>query len=176
MPCFLHEKAELNAPYCREKNEKGVVWNRKRGSENYELGGKVGKNTGQKTHIANNLAKLIDAKCTIDAHFGVKKHLENKESACILQVLRPREMLEWCVRKTLFCKIKKTELKHQRNGFGRLSAQGFASKNSAFSSARWLVNGTHGAYCLQSSFPKLIYPVIYIRRFGLRTSHYANYR
>ena len=104
MPWFLHEKALLNAPYCIEKNEKGVVSTRKRGSENYELGGKVGKSTGQETRTGNNLAKLIDAKCTIDAHFGVKKHLENKESACILQALRPRERLEWHYEKPCFIK------------------------------------------------------------------------
>ena len=85
-------------------NEKGVVWNRKRGSENYELGGKVGKNTGQKTHIANNLAKLIDAKCIIDAHSLAKNHLRNTENACILLALRPRERLEWHDEKPSFIK------------------------------------------------------------------------
>ena len=104
MPWFLHEKALLNAPYCIEKNEKGVVSNRKSGSENYELGGKVGKNTGQETRTGNNLAKLIDAKCTIDAHSLAKNHLGNKESACILQALRPWKRLEWHDEKPCFIK------------------------------------------------------------------------
>ncbi len=104
MPWFLHEKALLNAPYCIEKNEKGVVSTRKRGSENYELGGKVGKSTGQETCTGNNLAKLIDAKCTIDAHSLAKNHLRNKESACVLQALRPRERLEWHDEKPSFIK------------------------------------------------------------------------
>ena len=104
MPWFLHEKALLNAPYCSEKNEKGVVSNRKSGSENYELGGKVGKSIGQETRTGNNLAKLIDAKCIIDAHSLAKSHLGNKESACILQALRPWKRLEWHDEKPCFIK------------------------------------------------------------------------
>jgi len=46
-------------------NGKGVVSDRQRGVECDEKGGKIHKNTNQKTHNGNNLAKLNDAKCTI---------------------------------------------------------------------------------------------------------------
>ena len=65
MPCFLHEKGELNAPKCWVMNGKGGVSGRQRDDGCDEMGGKFAKNTAQKTHNCNNLAKLNDAKCTI---------------------------------------------------------------------------------------------------------------
>ena len=46
-------------------NEKGIVSDKQRSVECEEKGGKIRKNTGQKTHNGNNLAKQNDAKCPI---------------------------------------------------------------------------------------------------------------
>ena len=57
--------ALLNASLCGIMNGKGVVRDRQKSVECYELGEKLDKNMGTKTHNGNNLAKLNDAKCTI---------------------------------------------------------------------------------------------------------------
>ena len=61
----MHEKASLNASKSRGMNDKGVVSDGQRGVESHEIGGKVGKNSGQKTRNGNNLAKQNDAKSII---------------------------------------------------------------------------------------------------------------
>ncbi len=43
MPCFLHEKALLNALYYSEKNEKGVVQTEKGALNAMSLVGKLAK-------------------------------------------------------------------------------------------------------------------------------------
>jgi len=61
--------ALLNASYCRIMNEIDFIRDRQRNVECYEMGGKVGKKTAHKTHNANNLAKLNDAKCIVSCPF-----------------------------------------------------------------------------------------------------------
>ena len=61
----MHEKASLNASKRRDMNDKGVVSDGQRGVESHEIGGKVGKNSGQKTRNGNNLARQNDAKSII---------------------------------------------------------------------------------------------------------------
>ena len=43
-------------------NDRGVVSDGQRGVESHEMGGKVGKNSEQKSRNGNNLAKQNDAK------------------------------------------------------------------------------------------------------------------
>ena len=43
MPCFLHEKGELNAPKCWVMNGKGGVSGRQRGVKCDEMGGEIRK-------------------------------------------------------------------------------------------------------------------------------------
>ena len=57
-------------------NEKGVVRDRQRNVECYETGGKIGKITGRKTHIGNNLARQNDAKCPFYACVFAQKAFE----------------------------------------------------------------------------------------------------
>ena len=46
-------------------SDNGVVSDGQRGVESHEMGGKVGKNSGQKTRNGDNLAKQNDAKSII---------------------------------------------------------------------------------------------------------------
>ena len=69
-------------------NEKGVISGGQRGVECYEIGGKVGKNTGAKTCNGNNLAKLNDAKRIILCSQFTQKAIEKKGNTCVLLVLR----------------------------------------------------------------------------------------
>ena len=57
-------------------NEKGVVRDRQRNVECYEIGGKVGKTRHPKTHIDNNLARQNDAKCPFYACVFAQKAFE----------------------------------------------------------------------------------------------------
>ena len=67
---------------------KGIVSGRRRESEWYDLGGKIGKNTEEKIHRAHNLEKLNDAKCPFLLVFSLKGHLQKKEKIGVLPVLR----------------------------------------------------------------------------------------
>ena len=78
--------AVLSDALCRVMNKNGLVIGGQRNVECYELGGKVGKNTGPETHNGNNLAKLNDAKCTILCSSFNQKPFEKQGNACILQV------------------------------------------------------------------------------------------
>ena len=46
-------------------SDNGVVSDGQRGVESHEMGGKVGKDSGQKTRNGNNLARQNDAKSII---------------------------------------------------------------------------------------------------------------
>ena len=61
----MHEKASLNASKSRGMSDNGVVSDGQRGVESHEIGGKVGKDSGQKTRNGNNLARQNDAKSII---------------------------------------------------------------------------------------------------------------
>ena len=52
MPCFLHEKAKLNAPKCWVMNGKGGVSGRQRGDEWDKRVGKIAKTQPRKRTTA----------------------------------------------------------------------------------------------------------------------------
>ena len=65
-------------------SDNGVVSDGQRGVESHEMGGKVGKDSGQKTRNGNNLAKQNDAKSIILLVFFPKMRLQNEENVCVL--------------------------------------------------------------------------------------------